>query len=167
MHTFQPFKLTDIDLNPFTKFNNEWALISTGNKSKYNTMTVSWGGLGVFWHKQVAMIFIRESRYTKEFLDSGDLFSISFLDEEYRDALKLCGEKSGRDVDKFAEAGLTPCFRHNIPYPDEANLVLLCNKLIAVPLTEDLIPKKAMDKFYADKDMHTMYLAEIIESAAR
>ena len=168
MHTFQPYPIDVLEMNPFTKIGKEWALVTAGNKSKCNTMTVSWGGVGVLWGKNVVYIFIRDSRYTKEFIDNGDFFSISFLDKAYRDVLNYCGAHSGRDVDKFEEAGLTPAFRHSIPYPDEANFVILCKKMAAVPITEDSFTDPSISKkWYADGDMHTMYVGEIIDMMAR
>lgn len=169
MHTFQPYPIDMLNMNPFTKIGKEWALISAGDKNKCNTMTVSWGGVGVLWGKNVVYIFIRDSRYTKEFIDNGEFFSMSFFDEKYRDALSYCGKESGRNVDdKFKGAGLTPAFRHNIPYPDEANLVLLCRKMAAVPITEDtFVDPQIMPKWYSDNDMHIMYVGEIIEAVAR
>lgn len=169
MHTFQPYPIDMLNMNPFTKIGKEWALISAGDKNKCNTMTVSWGGVGVLWGKNVVYIFIRDSRYTKEFIDNGEFFSMSFFDEKYRDALSYCGKESGRNVDdKFKGACLTPAFRHNIPYPDEANLVLLCRKMAAVPITEDtFVDPQIMPKWYSDNDMHVMYVGEIIESVAR
>ena len=166
MHTFQPYPIDMLNMNPFTKIGKEWALISAGDKNKCNTMTVSWGGVGVLWGKNVVYIFIRDSRYTKEFIDNGEFFSMSFFDEKYRDALSYCGKESGRNVDdKFKGAGLTPAFRHNIPYPDEANLVLLCRKMAAVPITEDtFVDPQIMPKWYSDNDMHVMY---VIEAVAR
>ena len=169
MHTFQPYPIDMLNMNPFTKIGKEWALISAGDKNKCNTMTVSWGGVGVLWGKNVVYICIRDSRYTKEFIDNGEFFSMSFFDEKYRDALSYCGKESGRNVDdKFKGAGLTPAFRHNIPYPDEANLVLLCRKMAAVPITEDtFVDPQIMPKWYSDNDMHVMYVGEIIEAVAR
>lgn len=169
MHTFQPYPIDMLNMNPFTKIGKEWALISAGDKNKCNTMTVSWGGVGVLWGKNVVYIFIRDSRYTKEFINNGEFFSMSFFDEKYRDALSYCGKESGRNVDdKFKGAGLTPAFRHNIPYPDEANLVLLCRKMAAVPITEDtFVDPQIMPKWYSDNDMHIMYVGEIIEAVAR
>lgn len=168
MHVFQPYPIDLLEMNPFTKIGKEWALVSAGDKAKCNTMTVSWGGVGVLWGKNVVYIFIRDSRYTKEFIDNGDLFSIAFLNETYRDALNYCGSHSGREEDKFKAAGLTAAFRHNIPYPDEANLVLLCHKMAAVPITEENFTNPAiMSKWYSDHDMHTMYVGEIIEAVAR
>ena len=168
MHMFQPYPIDLLEMNPFTKIGKEWALVTAGNKSKCNTMTVSWGGVGVLWNKNVVYIFVRDSRYTKEFIDNGEFFSLSFFDETYRSALKYCGVCSGRDENKFEKAGLTPAFRHSIPYPDEANLVFLCRKLAAVPMDEHvLLDKSIPTTFYKDNDMHTMYVGEIIEAIAR
>lgn len=68
MHTFQQYPADLLEINPFTKFSKEWALVSAGDKTKANTMTVSWGGTGVLWGKNVVYIFIRDSRYTKDLL---------------------------------------------------------------------------------------------------
>ncbi len=168
MHTFQPFNIEEVDFNAFTRIGKQWALVTAGNKTKYNTMTISWGGLGVLWGKNVALAFIRDSRYTKQFIDEGDFFSVSFLTEKYRDALNLCGSESGRDCDKFEKAGLSAQFRHGIPFVDEAEVVLLCRKMAAVPIdTADFIDASLAEKFYKDGDPHTMYVAEIIETMAR
>lgn len=168
MHTFQPYPIELLEINPFTKIGKEWALVTAGNKTKFNTMTVSWGGVGVIWNKNVVYIFVRDSRYTKEFIDKGDFFSLSFLDEKYRPALSYCGSHSGRDENKFEKAGLTPALRHSIPYPDEANFVLLCRKMAAVPITEEtMLDKSIINNFYKDGDMHMMYVGEIIEALAR
>lgn len=168
MHTFQPYPIDLLDMNPFTKIGKEWALVTAGSKTKCNTMTVSWGGMGVIWNKNVIYIFIRDSRYTKEFIDQGEFFSLSFFDQKYRSALSYCGACSGRDEDKFEKAGLAPAFRHSIPYPDEANLVYLCRKMAAVPMPEEVLTDKSiMGNFYKDGDMHMMYIGEIIEVMAR
>lgn len=172
MHSFQPYPIDLVDFNPFTKIGKEWALISAGNKLQYNTMTVSWGGLGVLWGKNVAYIFIRESRHTKKLIDEGDFFTVSFLNEDYRQALNYCGTKSGKDTrDKFADAGLTVAFRHGIPYPDEANFVIMCKKMAAVPIDEStFIDNEIKEKWYSGKDednYHTMYVGEVIDIMAR
>jgi len=168
MHTFQPYPMDLLEMNPFTKFAKEWGLVTAGSKAECNTMTVSWGGVGVLWNKNVVYIFVRDSRYTKEFMDNGEFFSLSFFEEDYRPALAYCGAHSGRDEDKFEKAGLTPAFRHSIPYPDEANFVMLCRKMAAVPMPEEVLTDKSiMGDFYKDGDMHTLYVGEIIEAMAR
>lgn len=168
MHTFQPYPIDLLEMNPFTKFGKDWALVTAGSKTKCNPMTISWGGVGVLWGKNVVYVFIRDSRYTKEFMDAGDFFSLSFFEERYRPALNYCGAHTGRGEDKFEEAGITPAARHSIPYVDEANLVLLCKKMAAVPVTEDTFTDKAIaHEWYKDGDFHTMYVGEIIEAMAR
>ena len=168
MHAFQPFPMDLLELNTFTKFAKEWALVSSGTKKHANTMTVSWGGTGVIWGKNAVYIFVRESRYSKELIDKGDFFSLAFLNENYRGALEYCGAHSGREGDKFEAAGLTLASKHSIPYPDEANLVFLCQKMAAIPITEDMLTwKKIKEKWYPEGDYHTMYIAEIIEVLTR
>ena len=168
MHTFQTYPSDMFEIDPFTKIGSEWMLITSGNREKANALTASWGGLGFLWGKNVAFIFIRKSRYTKEFIDANEFFSITFLSGQYRDALNYCGSHSGRDEDKFAAAGLNLATRHNIPYVEEGNFVLLCEKMSATRITEDsfLLPE-IKEKWYKDGDMHTMYVAEIIDILAR
>ena len=168
MHTFQIVPIENLEMNPFSKIGKEWALVTAGDENRCNTMTVSWGGVGVLWGKNVVYIFIRDSRYTKEFIDKGDTFSMAFLGEEYREALRFCGAHSGRDTDKFEQAGLTAAFRDGVPYPDEADLVLLCRKMAAVPITENtFIDAQILPKWYGDGDMHTMYVGEIVQALGR
>lgn len=168
MHTFQPLTADLLEFNPFVKIGKEWALVSAGSKKKANAMTISWGGMGVLWGKNVVFVFVRDSRYTKELIDQGDFFSLTFLGEAYREALNYCGCHSGRDEDKMAAAGLTFNFKHSIPFVDEGSLVLLCQKLSATRITEDsFLSPSISDKWYADGDMHTMYVAEIIDVLAR
>ncbi len=168
MHTFQPFPIDMLEFNPFTKIGSEWALVTAGTKQDSNIMTVSWGGFGVIWGKNVVYIFIRDSRYTKEFLDQGDFFSLSFFSEQYRDALSYCGSYSGRSHNKWEKSNLTPASCHSIPYPDEANLVFICRKMAAVKMPQESFCDDAiMKKWYADSDMHTMYIGEIIDVMAR
>lgn len=167
MHTFQPFPIDELEFDPFEKIGKEWALVSAGSKKAANAMTVSWGGVGVLWGKNVAFIFVRDSRYTKEFIDNGSFFSISCFDKSYKDALNYCGTHSGRDEDKIEKAGLTWAYKHSIPYLDEANFVLLCEKLSATKIDEASFISSDIKKWYEDNDFHTMYIGEIIEAMAR
>ena len=168
MHKFQPISIDLLEFNPFIKIGHEWALVTAGTKKKANAMTISWGGVGVLWGKNVVFVFVRDSRYTKELMDQGEFFSLTFLGEQYREALNYCGSHSGRTEDKMAAAGLHFTYTHSVPFVDEGNLVLLCEKLSATRITEDsfLMPD-IKDKWYADGDMHTMYVAEIIDILAR
>lgn len=156
--------IKELQENPFVMFNDKWALVTAGNEEKCNTMTVSWGGMGIMWGKPVATIYIRPQRYTKEFVDREECFTISILPEEYRKALTFCGTKSGRDMeDKFAEAGISRAFLDSVPYAAEAELVLVCRKLYHDDIKESGFCDKALsDANYAAGDFHEMYIAEII-----
>ncbi|MBQ6263961.1 MAG: flavin reductase [Clostridia bacterium] len=156
--------LNEMRINPFKEIGSDWALVTAGTKNGANMMTVSWGAVGVMWGKNVVFVFVRGSRYTKEFLDSGDTFSLSFFDEKYKPALSLCGSKSGRDIDKWAASGLTPCEKDGAVYPEEAKRSFLCKKLAAVPVTkEHILDPSVAPEWYPSNDYHTMYVGEIIE----
>ena len=167
MHTFQPYPTELFELNPFTKIGKDWMLISAGNKEKANTMTASWGGLGVLWGKNVAYIFVRDSRYTKEFIDANDTFSLTFF-FFFMSALKYLGIVSGRDENKIAGARFNVNYSDDTPFIDEGNLVFICKKMSATRMTADqFIDPKLADTFYKDSDMHTLYVGEITQILAR
>ena len=105
--TFEKIGLTDIELAPFTAFDKGWGLVTAGDAKKYNTMTVSWGGLGTLWNKPVATIYIRPQRFTKQFVDANDRFTVSLFDGDHKRELGVLGTKSGRDGNKVAEVGFT------------------------------------------------------------
>lgn len=86
--------------NPFTVIGKEWLIVAAGTPQRHNGMTASWGNMGVFWGKPAVTVYIRPTRYTKEFVDGSDLFTLSVFSEDYRPALNLFGTKSGRDCDK-------------------------------------------------------------------
>jgi flavin reductase (DIM6/NTAB) family NADH-FMN oxidoreductase RutF len=158
-----PETITD---NPFRLFDKDWTLITAGianSNRTYNTMTASWGGLGILWHKKTAICFVRPTRYTYEFMEKNKRFTLSFFEETYRKALNICGTKSGRSVDKVAQAGLTAFeIQPGAVAFKEARLVLVCDKLY----TQDLDPERFLDHsietHYPEKDYHRMYIGEII-----
>jgi len=148
--------------NPFTMIGKEWMLVTAEKEGKVNTMTASWGGVGIMWGKPVAYIFIRPQRYTKEFIDAADTLSLSVLDEEYRKTLSYLGTVSGRNEDKIGKSGLTVAHEGETPYFAEANTVLVCRKLFAQPYDPaGFIDKSCDEKWYQEKDYHTMYIVEI------
>lgn len=173
MHFFQPLSTDYLEMNPFNKIGKEWMLITAGNKEKQNTMTASWGGVGVMWGKAVVYIFVRDSRYTKEFLDREKMFSVSFLDAKYHRELKYLGMVSGRDEDKIANARLTVNHADGegykeVPFIDESSLVLICRKLSCTRLSPEQFLDGAIDgTWYKDKDYHNMYIGEIVQAMAR
>ena len=100
--------ILEINENAVKLIGKEWMLITAGNMENYNTMTASWGNIGFLWGKPVATIYVRPQRYTLEYIEREECFTLSFFPEQYRKALNICGTKSGRDTDKVKEAGLTP-----------------------------------------------------------
>lgn len=160
--SFREIKIEELQMNPFTKIGNEWMLVTAGNKEKHNTMTASWGGLGVLWKKNVVTIYIRPQRYTKEFIDHNDTFTLSFYSEEYKNALTILGRKSGRDGNKEKEAGLTPYEIDGTTGFEEAEMIFVCKKQYHQELKPECFDVKENDRTcYPDKDYHMMYIGEI------
>lgn len=144
-------------------FNDSWCLITAGNEESYNTMTASWGAMGELWNEDVCFIFIRPQRYTYEFTEKNERFTLSFFADEYKKALTFCGRNSGRDYDKAKETGLTPISVDGSMGFSESRLTIVCEKLYF----QDLDPKGFVDesldsKNYALKDYHRMYVGKII-----
>lgn len=159
---FREIAPTELEKNAFQMIGKDWLLITAEKDGKCNTMTASWGGVGVIWGKNVAYIFVRPQRYTKEFIDSSAALSLSVLDDSYRKTLNYLGTVSGRDEDKIAKSGLTVAREMETPYFEEADTVLLCRKLYAQELKpECFLDSKDDARWYPQKDYHTMYVCEI------
>lgn len=151
-----------LEENPFKIIGEDWLLLTAKKDGKVNTMTASWGGLGIMWGKKVAYIFIRPQRYTKEFVDFADKLSVSVLPSKFKKELSYLGTVSGRDEDKISKANLTLKDYEDVPTFEEARLTLICKKLYAQELKEDcFIEKENIEKWYPNKDYHTMYVVEI------
>lgn len=147
----------------FSAFDKKWALLTAGNMESFNTMTISWGALGTIWSKPTATVYVRTSRYTHEFMDKYDCFTVSFYPEEYRKTLGVLGSKSGRDMDKMHGSGLTPVAAGASVSFAEAEYTLVCRKMYMQPLALDRIPKEIADVLYAKDAPHDMYLGEVVE----
>ncbi len=168
MAEFKEVPIESLQMNPFTKIGREWMLVTAGDESGYNTLTASWGGLGVLWGRNVATCYIRPQRYTKEFLDAAERFTLSFYDECYRDALTVLGTKSGRDGDKVAEVGFTPYFTDGTCAFEQANLVLVCRKIYTAQFDAEKFTVPGMaDEVYPARDCSHMYIGEIERVLAR
>lgn len=141
----------------------QWMLITAGNEESHNTMTASWGGIGHLWNKDVAYIFIRPQRYTYDFVEKNEFFSLSFFDEKYRDVLKLCGTKSGRDIDKM-NLEITPVFEDGNIYYKEARVVMLCKKIYYQDIDSKNFLEESIQKNYPINDYHRVYIGEIYKT---
>jgi flavin reductase (DIM6/NTAB) family NADH-FMN oxidoreductase RutF len=153
----------ELEGNVFEQIGKDWALITAMKKESgdVNTMTASWGGMGVIWRDPSFVCVIRPQRYTYEFSENADILTLSFFDEKYRDALKICGTKSGRDGNKIAEAGLTVVHDGEAAYFDEAKTVLVGRKVYTDMLREDSFVDKSIISTHYNGDLHRFYVCKI------
>lgn len=155
--------IRDIKESAVGLFDDSWALVTAGNKESYNTMTASWGGMGELWNKDVCFIFIRPQRYTYEFTEREEYFTVSFYGEEYKNALTFCGRNSGRDCDKAKETGLTPVEIEGSMTFEESRITLVCKKLYFQDIDPNGFVDASLDGAnYKLKDYHRMYIGEIV-----
>ena len=155
--------IKDLQENAVSMFDDKWCLITAGTKESYNTMTASWGAMGELWNKDVCFIFIRPQRYTLEFTEREEYFTLSFFSEDYKKALAFCGRNSGRDCDKAKETGLTPMEIDGSMSFEESETVIVCKKLFYQDIDPDgFVDKTIDDVCYPEKDYHRMYVGEVV-----
>ncbi|MDR1734480.1 MAG: flavin reductase [Oscillospiraceae bacterium] len=159
--SYKEINVRDLPESPVKMIADNWALLSAGNATDWNTMTVSWGAIGEIWGKDAVFAFVRPQRYTKEFIDREERFSLSFLPAEKKEALRICGRLSGRDSDKLCVAGLHGVFCEGTVWPDAAATVFVCRKLAAQPFDPAAFIDPAIEGNYPNGDYHTMYVGEI------
>ncbi len=157
---FKEITAKEIDGNLIKAIAEEWMLISAGNECGYNMMTASWGFAGEMWGNDTVIAMVRPQRYTMEFIDNCDYFTLSFYGDNKK-IHKVCGSMSGRDVDKTALTGLTPVFSDNTVYFKEARLVIVCKKQYVGELREESFTDKEPLKCYENKDFHYMIFGRI------
>lgn len=159
---FSGIKPEDLPANAIKLIGKDWMLITAGNLNSYNTMTASWGAMGMLWNKPVVFIFIRPQRYTFEFVEKNELFTCCFFDKGYRKALNYCGANSGRDVDKAAETSLHPAVSPlgSVIF-EEAKLFFECSKIAQQDIDPKSFLSPEIQKNYPGKDYHRMYIGEI------
>ena len=160
---FKKILIKDLKENAISLFDDRWALLTSGDKDSYNTMTVSWGMMGELWNKDVCTVFVRPQRYTYEFLEKNELFTLSFYPEEYKKALSFCGTKSGRDYDKAKETGLVPLFTDGTTTFEQAKLTVVCKKIAYQDMSPDGFIDESIKDNYAQNDYHRVYVGEILK----
>lgn len=150
--------------NVFDAIGRQWMLISAQQEGKVNTMTASWGGMGVLWNRSVATIYVRPQRYTKQFIDASEYFSLCFFDDTWKEQLAYLGRVSGKDEPKIEKAGLTIKNDRQAPYFEQASVVVICRKLYADTLKkESFFQHELYEQNYPNNDLHTMYIGKIVE----
>lgn len=151
-----------MDKNVFEMIENEWFLVGAINKEKKaNAMTAQWGALGFLWKKPIAIIFVRPQRYTHEFIEDSNRFTLSFFDDKYKDMLMYFGRVSGRDEDKIKKENLHIIDNSDLIF-DEAKLTFVCKKLYKGNIEKDsFIEEIIPNEIYKNNDYHTFYIGEI------
>jgi flavin reductase (DIM6/NTAB) family NADH-FMN oxidoreductase RutF len=162
MKEFMTADIEKTDFNPFVRIGKDWALLTAGDQENgWNTMTVSWGSVGVIWNKNVVTVYVRPQRYTLAFLEKSEHFSLSFFSAEYKNALTVCGSKSGRNIDKASETGLRPVVTASGVWFEQANTVFLCKKLFAQQLDPTGFIDPSIATNYPGKDYHIIFIGSI------
>jgi flavin reductase (DIM6/NTAB) family NADH-FMN oxidoreductase RutF len=166
----KPIPLEQLSARPVGLWEPGWFLLTSGDfaAGKFNTMTVSWGGMGVMWGKPFAQVVVRPHRYTFQFIEQYPTFTLCAFSQEYRAALNLLGTKSGRDGDKIAQSGLTPVASGAVPAPAfaEAELVLCCRKIYWHDFDPGHFLDPNIDRHYPRHDYHRSYFGEILAAFA-
>ena len=139
-------------------------LLASGNREKSNAMTIGWGGIGTLWGKTAMTVYVAEQRYTKQFLDASEYFTVMTFGVENSKVLTYMGTKSGRDGDKAAALGLHTAYTPNgAPYYTEAEMVIECKTMYAAPFDpkyfKSEVPKNRYKNFPAG--IHSMYIGEV------
>lgn len=167
--SLKEISIQEFTRNPLTSIAGDWMLITAGTrKTGYNTMTASWGHLGSLWgHSATSVVYVRPQRYTADFLNREDYYTLSFFSPDYRPQLTYLGTHSGRDEDKIAKTGLTPVFGDSSTWFSQAELVLICRKLYSAPLMESgFCDRSILEACYPKRDLHQMYIGEIVKILA-
>lgn len=150
----------------FRVFGTQNALLTAGDRDVCNTMTIGWCQLGRLWSIPVCTVYVRPERYTYAFMESHDYFTVSLLPLSDRQTAQVCGTKSGRDIDKIKECGLT--LRRgagDAPFFDEAEWVLVCRKLYAQDLDEScVLDERVLHHYGAKGGWHRAYTGEVVEA---
>jgi flavin reductase (DIM6/NTAB) family NADH-FMN oxidoreductase RutF len=158
--------IDEFSFKPFEQFDKEWFLLTAGDFSndQFNAMTVSWGGFGFIWNRPIVTVVVRPTRYTYQFMEKHDSFTLCAFSEDHRDALSLLGSKSGRDGNKILESGLTPIASHKTSAPGykEAQLIVECRKIYWGDIDPQHFLVADIQRNYERLDYHRFYFGEIL-----
>ena len=168
MSEFKEISVYDIKDNLTRLISKDWMLVTAGELEDFKMMTANWGTLRYLWQKEIAICFVRPTRHTYQFTEKHDYFTLTFFEEKYRDILKVMGTKSGRDMNKMTESGLTPrAGKTGSVYFEEARIVMECKKIYYHDINPDNFLLPEIDKEYPQKDYHRVYIGEILNCLIR
>ncbi len=162
----EPITNQEFILRSISAWDDGWFLLTSGDykKGQYNTMTISWGSIGMIWSKPFVQVVVRPTRHTYGFIQTFPDFTLCAFDEKHREAMRLLGTKSGRDFDKIASSKLTLIASKKVAAPAfaEANLVIECKKVYQSPFNPVHFIDPEIEKCYSESDYHTCYYGEIL-----
>lgn len=138
-------------------------LITAGNIDNYNTMTIGWGMIGTIWRKKTFIAYVKPCRYTYQFVENNEYFTISFYDKKYSEAMMYLGTKSGKDCDKVKDVNFHPVNVNKSVTFEEAYYTIVCKKYYYTDVNKDNLPNEVIDRYYKDDCLHHVYYGEIVE----
>lgn len=159
---FKNINVTEIDGNLISMIKDEWMLISAGDEKNHNMMTASWGFSGEMWGKDCFIAAVRPTRHTYKILEDNDTFALCFMGDN-KEVHKICGSKSGRDIDKVKETGLTPIYSDGTMYFQEARLVIILKKMYLDDIKPQNFLDKEIDEKWYNNDYHTLFFGEVLK----
>ena len=169
----QGFKKINVTEN-FTENGFQWfrdaQLLAAGNREKSNAMTIGWGGIGTLWGRTALTVYVAEKRYTKEFMDREQYFTVMSFDVAQSRVLTYMGRNSGRDGDKAEALGLHVAYTANgTPYYTEATMVIECKTMYAAPFDPQYFKSEVPERMYCNfpAGIHSLYFGEVVGAWVR
>ena len=163
--------LKTVSPNVFRVFAEQPPLLTAGDRTTCNTMTIGWCQLGRRWSQPSCTVYVRPERHTYDFMEKHAYFTVSVLPAGEKETIAFCGTKSGRDVDKIAACGLTVAYgAGDAPYFEEAELVLVCKKVYVQDMAGDFVTDGThIDRYYGlgQGNWHRMYIGEVVEAYSK
>lgn len=138
-------------------------MLITAGKEEFNMTTGNWGGLGYLYNKPVAFCFVAPTQHVYQLMEKGDTYTLTFYTETYREVLDLCESDAGKETDKVKSSGLTA-----LTTPagskafSEAWMIIECRKLISQSIAPEAIFNEQLKEEWAGRQLHKMYIGEII-----
>lgn len=154
----------DIEGNPVRMFADDWFELAAGNEGDMNLMTIAWGTLGQLWAKPVVIVYVSTSRYTYEYMEKNDYFTVTHFPASMRQKLQYLGTASGRNEDKVKGAELTVEYTElGNPIFAEADLAIECKKIYSDQFKADKMPiERRQWHEETGTGIHVMYVGEIV-----
>ena len=138
-------------------------LLTSGSINDFNTMTIGWGMIGTIWRKKTFIVYVKPTRYTYNYMENNDYFTVTFFKEKYKEEMVYLGTKSGRDTNKVKDVNFHPLEIDNGVTFKEAYCTILCKKYYYTVIDKNNIPEEAVDRYYKDNSLHRVYYGEIIK----